>query len=590
MLAQPVQQQRRHSLFVCFLLMACYLVLRLPHLRDMPVFTDETTYLRWAQLIADNPLHNLWVSMKDAKLPLHYWLLALARPLAQDPVVAGRLLSALFGGATVLLLLPLCHELRALASPSEDALLFGYLSAALVITSPLLALLQRLALAEPLLLLESVALAWLSLRLARFIVQNHSKRDCRIAAVALGLVWGMLLITKQNFSYALWGLPPLAIIVSIPSGSLRDNLRRFLPLYLIATFIGLALFVPILFSDTTSHDLRTRLFYKPIFEDHAAVSPAIIAWENLVRFVSPRSHLQAQWWPYDPARPLEEGWLYLYLTPPVFFLVAIACVWMARNRALRPLLFIAGWSAIIFVPVIVAGGVVFSRYIAAGFLPLLFLPAWMIADILPRIRVRLARPAYVLASGFALAAVLAWPTWAVAWNIADWRSPTLAQTDIEQLITKPSGGIATEYALQWLNQESQRHPLTLITGSWIGHPDDMAWLTLHDNPNIALFWYTSSRPLQPFPGTDHSYFLGQQRWIDRILPLVTLNPQRRLFFLDPAIPDDKSHELSPIIPLTDLPPGAHVVSVFPNLRDSSTGGIRYELQLIEIPIRKDTPS
>src|SRR3954469_12423456 len=83
--------------WACVLMVGLYFVVRSPHLREFPVFCDEATYLRWAQLIGQDPGHNLFVSMQDAKLPLHYWLLALTRWLAADPVTAGRLLSVLFG-------------------------------------------------------------------------------------------------------------------------------------------------------------------------------------------------------------------------------------------------------------------------------------------------------------------------------------------------------------------------------------------------------------------------------------------------------------------------------------------------------------
>jgi len=150
------------------LLLALYALMRLPHLRDMPVFCDEATYLRWAQLIRTDPLHNLWVSMEDAQLPVHYWLLAIVYPFNADPIYAGRLLSVLCGAATIPLLFVLSAELCRLQvrwsqgiSPNSSAnpLIFGAILALFMITSPLVATYQRLALAESLLLMESIALA-----------------------------------------------------------------------------------------------------------------------------------------------------------------------------------------------------------------------------------------------------------------------------------------------------------------------------------------------------------------------------------------------------------------------------------------------
>ncbi|HUO07586.1 MAG TPA: hypothetical protein VM008_04750, partial [Phycisphaerae bacterium] len=336
-------QPRSHLLPLTLLLLACYFILRLPNLRDMPPFTDETTYTRWAQIILEDPLHHLFVSMEDAKLPLHYWLLALTRPLAADPILAGRLLSVLLGALTIPATLLFARELWQLnPNAKSNPNLFPALLGALLITNPLVALNQRLALAEPLLLFEAVTVAWLSLRLARLITHDAPRPILLRATLLLSGAWTLLLITKQNSSYALWILPPTALLIHSSKSQFTTHLRRFLPLYTLATLLALALFIPVLFSDYTQ-DLHTRIFYKPIFQNHTTISNWIIAKENLITLVSPRSDLHAQWWPHDPTHPLEEGWFYLYLTPPLFFLAPIGLLWMAHRRQWQPLLFVSIW-------------------------------------------------------------------------------------------------------------------------------------------------------------------------------------------------------------------------------------------------------
>src|SRR4051794_25526117 len=188
----PLLTRAGRGWLACVAMVCLYFVVRLPRLRAFPVFSDEATYLRWAQLVRQDPRHNLFVSMQDAKLPLHYWLLALTRWLAADPVTAGRLLSVLFGALTVVIVFSFSSELVALSgrgvnSPGDlggdsgggrrDALFGRFLApvtAAFLIFSPLIAFLQRMVLAESLLLLETFLVAWLSLRLARLITRGAS--------------------------------------------------------------------------------------------------------------------------------------------------------------------------------------------------------------------------------------------------------------------------------------------------------------------------------------------------------------------------------------------------------------------------------
>ena len=201
-LASTKQSDTRRDWLLCLVLIIIYLAARLPNLRDLPAFTDETTYARWAQLIlADR--HNLFVSMSDAKPPLHYWLLAGTRWLAADPIKAGRLLSVLLGIFVFPALLALCRELARLTKHINPALL-TFIAGILLITSPIIAQQQRMIMAEALLLPEAVVMAWLSLRLARLLSKSARFGPNLVCGLWLGALWAASLLTKQVFSYFFW--------------------------------------------------------------------------------------------------------------------------------------------------------------------------------------------------------------------------------------------------------------------------------------------------------------------------------------------------------------------------------------------------
>src|SRR5260370_11368041 len=94
-------------------------VLRLPGLLALPIFCDESVYLRYAQLIARAPVTRAFLSVVDPKPPLHYWLLALVQRATSDPLLAARLLSVVAGAVSLLVLFPLCRELASLARGAQ---------------------------------------------------------------------------------------------------------------------------------------------------------------------------------------------------------------------------------------------------------------------------------------------------------------------------------------------------------------------------------------------------------------------------------------------------------------------------------------
>ncbi len=87
---------------VTFALVALYLATHLYRLGYFPVFADESIYIRWAQLIIDDPGRYAFFALNDGKTPLFMWLMVPFQFLVANQLVAGRLVAVLVGLAQML--------------------------------------------------------------------------------------------------------------------------------------------------------------------------------------------------------------------------------------------------------------------------------------------------------------------------------------------------------------------------------------------------------------------------------------------------------------------------------------------------------
>lgn len=85
----------RVLLFLCCL----FFILRMWNLSILPIFNDEAVHIDWGY----KELHGngLFYSLFDAKQPLLMWLFGLSQLVVPDPLIAGRLVSVLFGLASL---------------------------------------------------------------------------------------------------------------------------------------------------------------------------------------------------------------------------------------------------------------------------------------------------------------------------------------------------------------------------------------------------------------------------------------------------------------------------------------------------------
>lgn len=75
--------------------------LRTVNITELPVFGDEAIYVRWSQVMRASP-ENRFIPLSDGKQPLFMWSVIPFLKIINDPVAAGRMVSALSGvGTTV---------------------------------------------------------------------------------------------------------------------------------------------------------------------------------------------------------------------------------------------------------------------------------------------------------------------------------------------------------------------------------------------------------------------------------------------------------------------------------------------------------
>lgn len=192
---------RKRWLILGLILGLGWLTTRFLSLDRLPVFADEAIYIRWAQMIANDPKQYLFIPLYDGKTPLQMWLLTLFLAINYaEPVVMGRIFSILSGGLTMLILVLITRHLGG----KRTAMLT---TIGLYILLPYTFLHDRLALID---VLYVMFLAATVLSLLYLKEQANLKRT-----LIAGLFFGLALLTKLpgltfllQFLLILWLMPP----------------------------------------------------------------------------------------------------------------------------------------------------------------------------------------------------------------------------------------------------------------------------------------------------------------------------------------------------------------------------------------------
>ncbi len=525
----------------------------------LPIFGDEAIYLRWAQLIREG---HWWISLIDPKPPLHFWLIAVFYHWARDPLLVSRLISVVCGVLSIPALAAGCNEIAGLArGPAASGRTLGLVACVLAIFCPFLNFYQRLGTADALFILEMLVAVWLSLRWARLVV---GKKGAWGTAVALGVAMGAAMMTRQGVSYVWWAIPPVAVLLRGPR--VRVIFRAVGQLG-VAGVIALVLWVPYLTADFqrfagerggTAAEVKIRILYQNQFTDGSKSRGEILKANAMSVFVPT--------WGSDGEA--ETGWLFLYLTWPVYFASVGGLVWLAFQRQWKVLAILVLWSLLMIGVPMALGAVLRSRYIVAGVPPLLIAGSYFILELLGlALSVRRQWVGWCVGAFF-FAGMIVLPLREIGKQGTVWWAQTLTREDRYQHVTGWTAGTATMEAIEFIRNFVPRSPgqqVVVITNDGWGTPADAEWVYLSGVPNVTVY-YTNHKDRAPllepsYGGEADTYMLRKDKWLYTPEVAVHIPSAAIILYMnnDPVYTKDGP-----------VDPGTYFGKVYPNLVKAET--------------------
>lgn len=434
-------------------------VTHIPGLLQLPTFADESIYIRWAQLILQDPKY-LYFSMNDGKPPLYMWLLASVLRLPANPVFIARMVSIVIG---VLQLILSDKLVRSFGGKT----LARVASSTIVIFAPFWFFHHRIALMDGLLTLFLTGTV-LCLQNLNQSLQSAQKTYKNILWASLaGSFWGLALWTKIPalflapwfFLIAMW--PLLIEFFSKKTPTLPTIIKR-LSFFAMSGVVGLVIFLI----------LKTQ----PIFG-------ALFARGQDFTFTL-QEVLGGQWrTSIDNIGRLIE-WVSSYLRPEALSLAVIALL-VTKKRSTTILLWL---GAIIFAaPLVIMGRTLHPRY----FLPvmlfltpvvaLFFEEAWNLVQKADEQKWLGQNILYILIGFFFIGSLRF-----MAFSILEPNQTPFVLADRSQYLTEWSSGHGIREVRDLMIREVQEgNRVTVVTEGSFGTLPDALLLEFDRRPEIA---------------------------------------------------------------------------------------------------------
>ena len=422
-----------------------YLFSRLYNILELPIFTDEAIYVRWAQ-IANNDASWRFISLVDGKQPSFVWATMIIMRLVEDPLLAGRLTSVIAGLFSVVGLFFLGREIFKSSA-------IGIISAFLYAIYPMALVYDRMALYES---LVGVFTVW-----GVYFVVLLVRRIRLDIALILGMVVGGGVLTKTSAFFNIYLLPVSLLLFDF---KLKDKYLRLLK------WGGLAV-VSIIISYGIYSILRLSPYFYVIEGKNALFVYPFKEWmEHPFRFWY--GNILGEW-----------DWLRRYMTFSGVLLVVLS--FLTDKKFLREKIFLFLWFIIPFVALAVFGKTLYPRFIffmTIALLPLIAFSIFKIKDLIKN---------KILLFGI-FVILLFLPLHSFYLIINNFSKAPIPHSDLEQYRNGWTSGAGVKELVEFLEKEARDKKIFVGTQGTFGLMPYALEIYLVSNKNIKLtgFWPT----------------------------------------------------------------------------------------------------
>lgn len=461
-----------------------YLATHLWRLTLLPVFADESIYIRWAQLIIDDWSRYLFFPLNDGKTPLWMWLLVPFQFLGSDHLWSARIVAVLVGLGQTLTLSYLAFRLSKsqtaafLAGLFTSLLPFWYFHHRIALIDGLLSLTLSLALLGTVVALERITQLEKSPKLAALPFFNLSAHNLLFAATrsewpiiaVSGLAFGLSLYTKLP---ALLFAPALGLLVFleplISSKGTLDIRRFLLRCWVVGKVVGIGLVLFVL--------LKLNPTFGQLF---SRGGDFLLPWQTVF--------LQGGWQQTIQNIPSYSAYFGAYLTWPIL-LTALASLFIKKWQKESHVVF---WGSLLFIlPIALLGKVVYPRYLFPATIGLtlassLAFAAWW--EWLVDHKKLWVKAIGGLAFASLLGQTLTQSVIFIQAGLTDPNTIPFVSADKEQYLTEWSSGHGIVETVAFITEQTQHTSVAVATEGYFGTLPDAVLLYFHrqDIPNLAI--------------------------------------------------------------------------------------------------------
>lgn len=423
---------------------------RVINLLNIPIFTDEAIYIRWAQIGLADPAHR-YIALTDGKQPLLTWLMYPLLKIFSDPLFAGRFVSVLSAVIAVIGIYLISRRLF-----DKQAAVF---SSILYIISPFFLLYDRLALMDSLLAAFGIWSLYFTVLLV-----NTLRLD---TALLLGITIGFGVLTKSSAFFFLYLLPLSLLLFDFKA---KHKIRRFL------RCLGLS---------------SISFFIVQVMYNSLRLSPwfYLIRQKNYSFILTIGEFLRSPFELFLPNLNGLFGFLFGYLTLPIVVVLGIGLFLGIIHRD-KKIIFLFIWFLFPFLSLAAFGKVLFPRFILFMTFPLLLIVGVTVTKLFN----------YAMKKNLLLISliilILIYPFYQSLLIIINPVEVAIPQNDRNQLFDDWPSGFGVKEVISYLDEQSRYSKVIVGTEGTFGlFPAALEiYLGLRENLEIKGFWPVTEVP------------------------------------------------------------------------------------------------